>query len=112
MNVHDFRRLRVCKGCSQPGDSAHMIPTDMEWWHGRCYVSEFGEDRFLTLPRSHVAGSTLDDIGVDLMKRWLDKVCSDPQAVPTCKNCGKPWPDYTTAKGQHGCSPAAKEVAK
>lgn len=74
MNVHDVRSLVLCKGCGQPGDKRNMIPTDLAWWHGSCYVMEFGEDRFMKLPASHIGGLTLDDIGIDLMRR---AICRD-----------------------------------
>lgn len=72
MNCHDVRHLVACKGCHHLGDKRHMIPTDMAWFHGRCYVTEFGEDRFVTLPASHTGSLTLDDIGMGLMLKLLD----------------------------------------
>jgi hypothetical protein len=44
----------------------------MAWWHGACYVTEFGEDRLLKLPHSHTDGLALYDIGPTLMRRLLD----------------------------------------
>lgn len=52
-------------------DMRAMIPTDMAWWHGACYVTEFGEDRLLKLPHSHTDGLALCDIGPTLMRRLL-----------------------------------------
>lgn len=72
MNAHDVRHLVICKGCHDLGDKREMVPTDMEFFHARCYVTEFGEDRFLKLPRSHVESVTLGEIGPDLMRRLLD----------------------------------------
>jgi hypothetical protein len=77
VNVHDVRQLTICHGCKEPGDKRHMIPTDLAWWHGGCFIIEFGEDRFMRLPASHVAGLTLDDIGAKVMKRWLEKLPSE-----------------------------------
>lgn len=72
MNAHDVRHLVICKGCHDLGDKRNMIPTDMEFWHGSCYVTEFGEDRFLKLPKSHTDHIRLNDIGPDLMRKLLD----------------------------------------
>lgn len=72
MNCHSVRQLAVCSGCHQLGSKLHMIPTDSAWFHGRCYIIEFGDDRFLALPPSHTGPITLDDIGVDMMRRLLD----------------------------------------
>lgn len=72
MNCHDIRKLTVCSGCQMPGDKRAMVPTDLQWWHGLCFIEEFGEDRFMALPPSHVAGLTIDDVGAKLMKAWLD----------------------------------------
>lgn len=80
MNCHDVRRLVLCSGCHEPGDKTAMIPTDLAWWHGHCYVTEFGEDRFLKLPKSHIVGLRMDDIGMDLMRRLLD--VHSPRGAP------------------------------
>lgn len=72
MRAHDVKHLVICKGCHVLGDSRSMIPTDMEWFHGCCYITEFGEDRFLKLPASHTASITLGDIGPQMMRKLLD----------------------------------------
>lgn len=43
MNAHDVRYLVLCKRCTDLGDKRDMIKWDNVWWHGRCYVREFGE---------------------------------------------------------------------
>lgn len=71
---HDIRHWVMCSGCHEPGDKRNMIPTDLTWWHATCYVIEYGEERFLSLPASHVAGVTLNDIGLDLMRKLVNRV--------------------------------------
>jgi hypothetical protein len=80
MSSHSVRYMVICDGCKEMGDKRHMIPTDLAWWHGGCFITEFGEDRFMRLPASHVEGLTLNDIGAKVMKRWLDALPSQSDA--------------------------------
>ena len=72
MHSHDVRHLRICGGCSELDDMREMIPYEDTFWHGGCFVTEYGEDRLVALPKSHIAVLRLDDIGSDLMRRVLD----------------------------------------
>lgn len=73
MRAHDVRYLVICAGCHDIGDSRNMIPTkDFKFFHGCCYITEFGEERFLKLPYSHTSSITLGDIGPAMMRKLLD----------------------------------------
>ena len=58
------------------GYKQNMIPAEHKWFHGTCYVMEFGEDRFLKLPSDYVQSLTLEDIGMPLMRRLIDALAA------------------------------------
>lgn len=82
--AHDIRRLRTCPHCDGIGHADSMAFSwpyrkdgttwDESYYHGRCFVAEFGFDALLDLPEgSGVGNLTLGDLGVDLMKRLFEQ---------------------------------------
>ncbi len=70
--AHDVRKLGVCK-CGGILSKDMAVDLDGEWFHGRCFVAEFGIKSLLALPRSKQDRLTLGDIGVEPMQRLIAK---------------------------------------
>lgn len=74
--AHDVRRLRTCPGCGGIGHSDAMVfawPHGKDadaYYHGRCFVAEFGFDALAGMPEENKKLS-LGDLGVDLMRRLV-----------------------------------------
>lgn len=84
-STKDVRNLRHCSYCQHLGDQRRMIRgvtlNDFrtqkyrtgEYLHGRCVIKIGGVELLKLLPRTETFKLTLSDIGVDAMKRLLDK---------------------------------------
>ncbi len=71
MTAHDVRQLVICPICNCTGDRRNLIPTMLSYYHGKCYVKMFGEEKLLKLPFSHISALTINDIGIDLMRKLI-----------------------------------------
>lgn len=76
-------------------------------------IAELEAERGQWRQRGSIVGVIIrDDEGKDW--RWNGQDWADyaleTACEPICKACGKPWPDYLTTKGPHGCSEANRSV--
>ena len=71
--AHDVRTLRPCTGCNGIGNSDAMVEHGASWFHGRCFVVAVGETALFALPKAQTDRLTLGDLGVDLMKRLIER---------------------------------------
>lgn len=69
--AHDVRKLERC-ACSGLGLSPTMIRIGAKWWHGRCAIAEHGIEKIAAMGPQAYSGLTLNDIGVDAMRRLVN----------------------------------------
>lgn len=65
---HDIRRWTGCARCGVLGSKDSMIQTSNQFWHGRCFVKQFGMERLREMPATETNKLTLGDLGVRLMR--------------------------------------------
>ncbi len=71
---HDIRLWTACSHCHVLGTKNEMVQSsDKNFWHGRCFARKFGTDRLVEMPGKETAKLSLGDLGVDLMRRILEK---------------------------------------
>lgn len=70
--AHDVRKLGACK-CGGVLSKDMAVDLDGEWYHGRCFVAIFGEGGLHALPKSKQDRLTLGDLGVEVMRRLVEK---------------------------------------
>lgn len=75
LKAHDVRHLTACLHCGRIGDDREMIvaPNGQGGlWHAACTYLKLG-DRILDLPQKDREKFTIDDLGVPMMKRLVER---------------------------------------
>lgn len=71
--AHDVRKLRPCAMCSHIGFLPQMLTLGGEHYHSACIASSMSHDEILALPYDEMTKLRLNETGVELMSKMLDR---------------------------------------